>query len=74
MQAGTRTPHERWRRSATVLQVDGAIATVRVERPWFIDHPQLGRLDGCWVIVNAPWRSRRKPQAGGSTRNEYATA
>jgi len=57
-----------------VLQVDGAIATVRVERPWFIDHPQLGRFDGRRVIVNAPWQSKPKPHAGCSTRNEYATA
>ena len=39
---------------------DEDIATVRVESPWFIDHLQLARLDGRWVVVNALWR--RKPR------------
>ena len=55
-----KTPREQWRRSVEVLRVDEAIATVRVESPWFIDHLQLARLDGRWVVVNALWR--RKPR------------
>lgn len=60
--------------SVAVLQVEGDIATVGLEGPEFIDHPQLGRFDGRWVIVNAPWRSKPKPQAGCNTRHEYAAA
>ena len=55
-----KTPREQWRRSVEVLRVDEDIATVRVESPWFIDHLQLARLDGRWVVVNALWR--RKPR------------
>lgn len=74
MQARTRRSREQWRRSVAVLQVEGDIATVGLEGPEFIDHPQLGRFDGRWVIVNAPWRSKPKPQAGCNTRHEYAAA
>lgn len=55
-----KTPRGQWQRTVRVLQVDEDIATVRVESPWFIDHLQLARLDGRWVVVNALWR--RKPR------------
>ena len=55
-----KTPREQWQRTVSVLQVDEDIATVRLESPWFIDHLQLARLDGRWVVVNALWR--RKPR------------
>jgi len=50
-----KTPRAQWQRTITVLAVDEDIATVRVESPWFIDHLQMGRFDGRWVIVNALW-------------------
>lgn len=47
----------------TVLQVDQDIATVRLESPWFIDHLQMGRFDGRWVIVNALWHRKPRPRS-----------
>ncbi len=61
-QGALKTPRAQWQRSVTVLRVDEDIATVRLESPWFIDHLQMGRFDGRWVIVNALWH--RKAQGG----------
>ncbi|WP_225591641.1 nuclear transport factor 2 family protein [Stenotrophomonas sp. STM01] len=55
-----KTPRDQWQRSITVLAVDEDIATVRLESPWFIDHLQLGRFDGRWVIVNALWHRKKR--------------
>ncbi|MGX9718515.1 nuclear transport factor 2 family protein [Stenotrophomonas acidaminiphila] len=57
-----KTPRGQWQRTVTVLQVDEDIATVRLESPWFIDHLQMGRFDGRWVIVNALWHRKAKPR------------
>ena len=57
-----KTPREQWQRTVTVLQVDEDIATVRLESPWFIDHLQMGRFDGRWVIVNALWHRKLRPR------------
>ena len=57
-QGALKTPREQWQRTVTVLQVDEDIATVRLESPWFIDHLQMGRFDGRWVIVNALWHRK----------------
>jgi len=61
MQARTTTPREQWRRSVAVLQVDGDIATLGWNVRSSIDHLQLARFEGRWVIVNALWQSTRKP-------------
>jgi hypothetical protein len=58
-----KTPREQWQRTVTVLQVDQDIATVRLESPWFIDHLQMGRFDGRWVIVNALWHRKPRPRS-----------
>lgn len=58
-----KTPREQWQRTVTVLQVDEDIATVRLESPWFIDHLQMGRFDGRWVIVNALWHRKPRPRS-----------
>jgi hypothetical protein len=58
-----KTPREQWQRAVTVLQVDEEIATVRLESPWFIDHLQMGRFDGRWVIVNALWHRKPRPRS-----------
>lgn len=58
-----KTPREQWQRTVTVLQVDEDIATVRLESPWFIDHLQMGRFDGRWVIVNALWHRKPRPHS-----------
>ena len=50
-------------RTVSVLQVDEDIATVRLESPWFIDHLQMGRFDGRWVIVNALWHRKPRPRS-----------
>ncbi|MGR4895706.1 nuclear transport factor 2 family protein [Stenotrophomonas sp. LARHCG68] len=55
-----KTPRDQCQRSITVLAVDEDIATVRLESPWFIDHLQLGRFDGRWVIVNALWHRKKR--------------
>ncbi len=58
-----KTPREQWQRTVSVLQVDQDIATVRLESPWFIDHLQMGRFDGRWVIVNALWHRKPRPRS-----------
>ncbi|WP_245626220.1 nuclear transport factor 2 family protein [Stenotrophomonas humi] len=55
-----KTPREQWQRTISVLAVDEDIATVRVESPWFIDHLQMGRFEGRWVIVNALWHRKAR--------------
>ncbi len=58
-----KTPREQGQRTVTGLQGDQEIGTVRLESPWFIDHLQMGRFDGRWVIVNALWHRKPRPRS-----------
>lgn len=50
-----------WDISATILDVDQNIATVKVVSKYLVDICQLVKLDGEWKIVNVLWRPRGTP-------------
>ncbi|WP_051412621.1 nuclear transport factor 2 family protein [Pseudoxanthomonas sp. J35] len=57
-----KTPKAQWDRSCTVLDVAGNAAVVRAETPWFVDFFHIGRFGERWIIVNALWYPKPKPE------------
>ncbi|MET4731073.1 acyl-CoA hydrolase [Lysobacter enzymogenes] len=57
-----KTPKAQWNRSCTALDVAGNAAVARAETPWFVDFFHLGKFGDRWIIVNALWYSKPKPE------------
>ncbi|WP_411339856.1 nuclear transport factor 2 family protein [Sphingopyxis sp. J-6] len=58
-----KTPREAWNRSCRILDVTGDAAAVRAETPWFVDYFHMGKFGERWVIVNALWHMKPRPDA-----------
>lgn len=56
-----KTPRDQWNRTVRVLDVYADAAAVRVETPWFVDYLHMGRFGGRWVIVNALYYPKPRP-------------
>lgn len=57
-----KTAPDRWCRTVKVLDVSGTAAVARVETPWFVDYFHLGQFGSRWLIVNALWWPKPKPE------------
>ena len=58
-----KTPRAEWNRSCKILDVDGNVAAVRVETPWFVDYFHMGKYGERWIIVNAMWHMKPREPA-----------
>jgi hypothetical protein len=59
---GAKTPPEQQQKDVTILDVYGNIATVKVVASGWIDHLQMAKVNGRWLIINVLWE--QKPKAG----------
>lgn len=59
-QGALKLPKAQWNRTCRILDIDGLVASVRLETPWFVDYFHMGNFGGHWVIVNAMWSPKAR--------------
>ena len=55
-----RRSHETHRRDVTILDIYQNIASVKLIASGWVDHLQIARFNGRWVIVNVLWELEPK--------------
>jgi len=58
--SGKNTPPERQQKEATILDVFGNAASVKLVMDGWIDYLHVAKFDGRWVIVNVLWEMKPK--------------
>jgi len=60
---GKQTPAAEQQKDATIFDVTGGAATVKLEMRDWVDYMHIAKINGKWLIVNVLWETKPRKEA-----------